>query len=159
MRYSPRPIEDYGRIAHGKDGPQFVGPRNSVFLSKDVECWNLAFLSFDYDARPTPANPQFTSLVVKTVATRLDTGEIDYHGAGSMSVRSLLKLPAPQFVKVIEVHSILRQLPLYKALGNRWLATIKERSWKCATYEDGVDDDVESVAQAQALLASIASRR
>lgn len=157
MRYSPRPIEDYGRTIGGK----FIGPRTSVLLKDEVERWNLAFLSFDYDARPVPQNPQFTSLVVKTVATRLDTGELDYNADGPMMVRSLLKLPAPQFVKVIEVHSILAQLPLYKALGNAWLATIKERSWLCSTADDGVDPDADprAVAEAQKLFTALMSRR
>ena len=157
MRYSPRPIEDYGRVVGGK----FIGPRTSLLLREEVERWNLAFLSFDYDARPVPQNPQFTSLVVKTVATRLDTGEIDYNASGPMLVRSLLKLPAPQFVKVIEVHSILAQLPLYKALGDAWLATIKERSWLCSTSDDGpeLEADPRAVAEAQKLFAALMSRR
>ncbi|MBT2325526.1 hypothetical protein J7E62_24640 [Variovorax paradoxus] len=154
MRYSPRPIEDYGRVIRGK----FIGPRTSLLIKEDAERWNLAFLSFDYDARPVPQNPQFTSLVVKTVATRLDTGAIDYNARGPLIVRSLLKLPAPQFVKVIEFHSILTQLPLYRALGNSWLTTIKERSYLCATAGSDVEDDVESLAMAQQVLAAIIAK-
>ena len=156
MRYSPRPIEDYGRTIQGK----FVGPSTSHVLKDDAERWNLAFLSFDYDARPVPHDSQFTSLVLKTVATQLDTGLVDPTERNPMMVRSLLKLPAPQFVKVIEFHSLLTQLPLYKALGNAWLTTIKERSWLCSAYVDepGVDD-VESVADAARLLGLIAARR
>ena len=155
MRYSPKPIEDYGRTIDGK----FIGPSTSHVLKGDAERWNLAFLSFDYAARPVPPDAQFTSLVLKTVATRLDTGEIDVTER-KVLVRSLLRMPAPQFVKVIEHHSILPQLPLFKAMGSAWLATIRARSRICATYDDepGVDD-VESVADAARLLSLISARR
>jgi hypothetical protein len=158
MRYSPKPIEKYGRFIEGK----FIGPSVSHLLRDDPERWNLAFLSFDYDSRPVPHNPQLTSLVLKTVATRLDTGALDLTEqlGAPLLVRSLLKMPAPQFVKVVEHSAILGQLPLYKALGNRWLTTIKERSWICANYVDESDNgDVESLEDATRFLAAIAARR
>ncbi len=156
MRYSPKPIEDYGRTING----EFVGPSTSRLLAEDPERWNLAFLSFDYDARPVPRDPQFTSLILKTVATRVDTGEFDVGERNKpLLVRALLQMPAPQFVKVIEFHSILTQLPIYRAQGAGWLATIKARSWICGTFDEDEVSDPESLDQAQQLLSAIAKRK
>jgi hypothetical protein len=163
MRYSPKPIEKYGRFVTDASGNQvFVGPSTSLLLKNDPERWNLAFLSYDYDARPVPPNNQFTSLVLKTVVTRLDTGALDLTESLSapLLVRSLLRMPAPQFVKVIEYSAILTQLPLYKALGNQWLSTIKERSWLCSAYVEDEDElTVESMGDAMRVLAAIAARK
>lgn len=156
MRYSPKPIEDYGRFIRG----EFVGPSASRLLSGDPERWNLAFLSFDYDARPVPADPQFTSLILKTVGTRLDTGAFDAIERNKpVLVRGLLQMPAPQFVRVIEFHPLLKQLPIYQARGDEWLATIKARSWLCGTHDSDEVDDPESLEQAQQLLAAISQRK
>lgn len=158
MRYSPKPIEHYGRVHNG----QHVGPAASSLLKDDVERWNLAFLSHDYDRERVPRDPMFTQLVAKTVSSRVDTGKLDIlETLPTMSVRSLLRLPAPQFVRIMEHSPVLSQMPLYQARGDSWLTTIRERSWLCATHLDQAPDNVnvESLDDARRLLAAIAARR
>lgn len=160
MRYSPQPIEAYDRVIQGKT----CGPSQSYFLKDDLEAWNLAFLSFDYAKRPVHTDHQFTVMVVKSLNTRVDTGAMDLLGRipENLTIRSLLKAPAPQFIKVLQARNLYQKLPLYKAYGQPWLDTMGARSWLCATYvEEGEDAyaDIESTATAEEILRSIAQRR
>lgn len=156
MRYSPRPIESYDRVIKGGS----YGPHNSAFLNYDLEAWNLAFLSYDYDARPTHPDPQFTILAIRTVNTVLNTGALDLLGLlpASMTVRSLLRMPAPQAVKVLLEKSLFQRLPLYKAYGQTWLDTIQKRSWICRTQiqdKEAQLEDIESTAEVREILKNI----
>ena len=72
MRYSPKPIEGYGVTHEGT----FYGPSNFGFLNKDPEAWNLAFLSHDFEERPTLKDPKFTTLVRHSVLTKLSDGTL-----------------------------------------------------------------------------------
>lgn len=160
MRYSPRPIEEYSRKIDGK----VYGPHTSEFLGRDSEAWNMAFLSYTYEKRPVHPDPQFTILVVNTVKTRLDTGELDRVDRlpAHLTVRSLLKMPAPQLVKVLHKEGLYQRLPMFKAYGQSWLDTIEKRSWLCSTYaEDGADpyEAIESTATAEEILRKIANRK
>ena len=158
MRYSPKPIAAYTSSVEGKP----YGPADSKFIGQDQAGWNLAFLSFNFDARCIHPDSQFTTLVRRSVVTRLDDGKLDMLGAAPDSelVRSLLlTLTAPQFVKKIQGSALLKYLPLYKAYGETWMKTIEQRSWLCATYEDDIDDTVGSLDAAQAVLTAISAKR
>lgn len=158
MRYSPKPIEHYGRTIAGK----FIGPAMMMMLMDDPEAWNLAYLSFDFEKRPVHTNAQFTVLISRTLATRLDTGVVDHSGKvpDKVLVRHLLRAPAPFFVEAMAKHPLLTQLPLYRALGPAWWLTVCERSRHAAAYVDepGVDN-VSSLDEAVQLLSRFRSQK
>lgn len=162
VRYSQEPIEHYGRELGGT----FYGPSMFSFLKDDSEAWNLAYLSFDFSKRPVPTDAQFTVLVRRTVLTRLDVADdenaaVDLLGTAPMrlTVRSLLRTPAPRFVHLISSRrSLLNRLPLYRHFGSTWLKTIEERSWLCRTQDEEADEDIRSTAVASHVLRQIASR-
>ena len=160
MRYSPRPIEEYSRTIKGT----VCGPETSVFLKDDVEAWNLAFLSYDYAKRPTHADAKFSSHITYSMRTSLATGELDLVGRlpQTMTIRSLLMMPAPQFVKVLNHRNLYQQLPMFKQYGKAWLDLIEKRSWLCSTYVEGGGDqfeDLHSTDQAAEILRKIAYRK
>jgi hypothetical protein len=148
IRYSPRPLADYV----SKGSPRY-GPATSSLL-KTVGSWNLAYLSFDYELSLQPLDPHFTVHVRKTCQTLLDGSGLDIVGQHPPSavVESLLLLPAPRFVHLIQQHPILPQVPMYLAYGDKWLETITARSHVCQTHEDP-PDNVEDLAAARDALA------
>lgn len=157
MRYSPRPIESYGWSIDGT----FQGPSKSILLRDDPDRWNLAFLSFDYDAYARPKDLLFVSLVTKTVATSLSDGGDDLAGRRpGPHVRDLLNKPAPQFVKLISESPFLDRLPLYRAYGKEWIRTMEERSWICEVETDETrETECCGVAHAYDVLTRFRARR
>ena len=141
MRYSPKPIEQYGRTIEGK----FYGPSESLLIHGDEAAWNLAYLSFDYESRPVSPDSQFTTLVHRTLAVG--------------PIRAWLAKPAPQFVQLIEAYPQTKDLALFKAYGIDWLQTIDERSRKAATYTDEPSDVVGDTAQAAQLLSRFTGKK
>jgi hypothetical protein len=132
IRYSPRPLSDYKVGAQGS----FIGPATSTLLNT-AGAWNLAYLSHDYDKVLMHPDPQFTVNVRRTAQMRLDGSGIDLAGSAPLSklVGSLLMLPAPRFVYLINQHPIMAQLPLFMIYGQSWLKTIEERSHLCQADE------------------------
>ena len=149
MRYSPRPLADYvskgTRVAYG--------PATSSLLTTPAN-WNLAYISFDFEAALMHPDPNFTTHVRSSCMTRLIGGELDLAGkyANWQLVGSLLEMPAPQFVNVFSKHPVLPSLPLYQAYGEDWLDTITKRSRLCQA-DHVPDDDVRDVSQAMQALA------
>lgn len=148
-RYSPKPRSDYRR-----DTPRVsIGPAASSMLDTD-EAWNLAWLSFDYDKSLQHPDTSFTVHVRATCQMQLNGGGEDVGRMLPRSelVASLLLLPAPRFVYLIEQHPVLPTLPLYLAYGDEWLETIRERSWK--SHSEAWLSKVTDTSAAVALLDS-----
>jgi hypothetical protein len=109
MCYSPRPIEEYSRFAHGVG----IGPAYSGVLRADPEAWNLAWLSHPFEHSPNHPDPNFTVLVGKSLTPQL---------------RALLKLPAGAFWDAASVTGLLAKTPLYGAYGKAWVDTVFDRA-------------------------------
>ena len=153
IRYSPRPLETYQT---GEPGARY-GPATSTLLSSQ-EAWNLAYLSFDYEASLQPLDPHFTVHVRRTCQTRLDGNGLELVSSDDRGlVSSWLRLPAPRFVHLVRNHKHMKELPLYEAYGDRWIATIEQRSRLCQTHELPPDNVVDFSA-AKALLDAIRSK-
>lgn len=154
IRYSPRPLSDY----RPPPGTSLYGPSTSAML-RTPGAWNLAYLSWDYDKCLDPDDHKFTVHVRRTCQMKLDGSGLDLAGTEPLNklVESLLLLPAPRFVHLIEQHAILPSLPIYVAYGSTWLDTIKARSHLCQTYDDPPDNVVDFAA-AKSLIDKIRSR-
>ena len=142
MRYSPKPIEEYGRSIEGK----LYGPSESLLIKGDDAAWNLAYLSFDFESRPVSPDPNFTTLVHRTLAV----GE----------VRAWLKDTAPRFLYRLHQSEILATLPLYLAYGLAWPELMLERSRKAATYTNEPEvEPLYDTAQAVHLLSQFTGKK
>lgn len=152
VRYSDRPLSAYV----GKIGTVEYGPATSSLLDT-AQAWNLAFLSFDFDAHLHHPDPQFTTLVRRTLQTKLDGSGCDliigspFQGA----VGSWLALPAPRFSYLVKQHRVLVDLPLYQTYGHQWLKTIEERSRICNAEAIPQNDDVSDLTAARQFLSQI----
>ena len=136
LLYAPKPIEAYTRTLGGKR----YGPEYSKLLDSP-EAWNLAFLSHDYDKEFQHSDPQFTTLVRRTLQTRLDGRGLGIGLDPTTLVGSLLNLPAPRFVYLLRCNpTLVGTLPLFAAYGESWLKTIELRERVCETgwKEDGM---------------------
>lgn len=148
MRYSPKPIDQYGIKANGR----WIGPSDSKLLRGDVEAWNLAFLSHPFEFKAFHPDPRFVVNVSATVRTRLDDGSVGPIHTGfdprpdAPTVRSLLMRPAEVFVRYVLDDADLREtLPLFRIYGATWLTLIQERAPLCG--EHPVHATVRSAAE------------
>ena len=137
MRYSPHPIEHYGRKVAG----EWVGPSTSQFLRGDNEAWNLAFLSHPFERQLHHPDPRFAINVSATVRTRLDDGTRGPVAStfdsrpDAPSVRSLLMQPASVFVRYVMEDADLREmLSLFQIYGAPWVEIIRERAPLCGEH-------------------------
>lgn len=155
-RYSPKPRSDYRG-----GGMASYGPATSTMLDTD-EIWNLAYLSHDYDKRLEHPDPQFTVLCRQTAQFRLDGAGLDLINfcPPHVVLAGWLKLPAPRFVHLVERFKFLKQLPLYRAYGETWLAMIRQRERLCEfeTVSYGQPTGM-SVALARQLMIDLRSRK
>lgn len=136
IRYSPRPRDQYVR----KVGGALMGPATSRLLDKN-EIWNLAYLSFNYEAHLEHPDPLFTTHVRRTAQARLDGSGAAPHECPTKLVMSMLTLPAPRFTYLLLRNKpLLESLPLFKVYGTVWLANIVERDKLC---EWGAPHEVE----------------
>jgi hypothetical protein len=140
LRYSAKPIEEYGRTVDGR----FVGPSTLPSLRLDLEAWNLAYLSFNFDAKPA-CPPEFGHLVARTMRTDLTTGlthPCGVHLPRHLTVRPFLRQPPREFVTTMLAHPSVRRLPLYKGFGEDWLRVMFERSWiGGGVADDGLEEE------------------
>ena len=117
-RYSSEPIDAY----------KFA----SMFrlLVEDEVTWNLAYLSWDFEAKKGIPDAHFSVHCHRTLQFIFDTGELDLVGAISdkYKVRGLMTCPSPQAVRRIANLSRVKELPLYRAYGHGWLDTLLARS-------------------------------
>lgn len=131
------------------------GPATSSALDT-VERWNLAFLSFDFDAALEHPDPNFTTHVRRSTQTRLDGSGLDICSplADGLVLGCLLRLPAPRFVYLLRQSPALPHLPLYQAYGDAWLDLIEQRCRICQTEDDDASgaDITTDLVEAQAIL-------
>ena len=125
-RYSPRPREAYGQILHGFA----FGPSASPLLDT-VQAWNLAYLSYDFEANPDHPDVQFSTLVRRSTQVRLHDGTLGLADELKDLSGSWLLLPAPRFVYLVQNFKFLSEIPLYQAYGQAWLDTIQARGRLC----------------------------
>lgn len=151
IRYSIKPKEEYIEMHSGK--PYGVG---TYSLLDTPEMWNLAYLSFDFDSRVYHKDPHFSTHVRRTCQSRLDGSGPDLVGSTPARelVGSLLSLPAPRFVYLIENHPVLPSLPMFQAYGPVWLTTIQARAKLCQA-DDTPKDFILDISQAKEALERI----
>lgn len=139
-RYSPQPIDSYSKMAGGVH----IGPAFSGLLKSDAEAWNLAYLSHPYERAPEPADPQFTTLVRRTVNMPRRGPELDVAGARppEETVRGLLRLVPEEFWFAFMEDDLAKRTPLFAAYGEAWLLRVMSRAlapWTPAEHESGLD--------------------
>jgi hypothetical protein len=157
LRYSAKPIEDYGRTIDG----EFRGPSTISWMRDDLEAWNLAYLSFNFDARPVCPFPEFGHLVARTMRTDLTTGishPAGVHIPRQLTVRPFLRQTPREFVTAMLSHPNVRKLPLYKGFGEDWLRVIFERSWIGGEVADDVLQEEAGRLEMQRLMNRLARK-
>jgi hypothetical protein len=127
LRYSEKPIDAYGLQGDGAH----QGPATLDLLKCDLEAWNLAYLSFDFEATPGIPPPEFMHLLARTLRMDLQTGTV--HGPGTrlmreVTIRPLLERGPRAFANQLLAHPRVRQMPLYQGFGERWLTLVFERA-------------------------------
>lgn len=138
-RYSPEPIGSY-RFA-----PLYK------FLTDDPVAWDLAYLSWDFEACKEPPDAQFSTVVRRTLQFVTASGRIDLANTQppNLTVRGLMRHPAPRAVKLILDLHRLPELPLFQAYSTRWLDTFQTRSHLYREPHDkDFDFDVNVLTQA-----------
>lgn len=148
IRYSARPIEEYG-----------TGEAIDVHKDRRVdrpEVWNLAYLSFPYETQPQAPDPYFLTHVRRTCMLNVNTLLVDltfsgYEGPDLLASR--LRMPAPWFVNWLRKNpKVLGATQLFKMYGPNWFHTIAARSRICHTYEEEPDAPVGDMSEARGLL-------
>lgn len=145
-RYSPEPIGSY-RFA-----PMFK------FLVEDPVAWNLAYLSWDFEAAQKPPDANFSTHVRRTLQYSLATGRVDLtdETPPHRTVRGLLQHPPPRAVKLLTEHPLVRDMPLFRAYGPDWLRTLEARGrlyWE--PYDKDYDFEINVLTQATEVIAKI----
>jgi hypothetical protein len=139
IRYSPEPIGAY-KIA-------------SMFklLADDETAWNLAYLSWDFEATRGYPDAHFSVHCHRTLQFIVETGEFDLIAAvpNKYKVRGLMSCPPPQAAYRIANLSRMKELPLFRAYGQTWLDTLYARSRLYRELHDvEFDFEIKSLAQA-----------
>ena len=127
----------------------FRGPSTLPYLARDLEAWNLAYLSFNFDAKPVCPFPEFGPLVARTMRTDLTTGlshPPGVHLPRHLTLRPLLRQPPREFASSLLEHPAVRQLPLYRGFGEDWLRVVFERSWIGGEVADeGLEEEASAL--------------
>ena len=143
IRYSPHPISHYGMSGGSK------------LLTSDEAAWNLAYLSWDVENQPLWPDPYFSTHVRRSIQFVLDTGVSDVTGTTEdcYTVRGFMTRPAPEAVAKIVAMAHLKQLPLFRAYGEKWLDTLqaRARNWR-EVHDERFDFAVPDCSQALALI-------
>jgi hypothetical protein len=143
VRYSPTPVES-DRWMSGK-----------TLLGGDPLAANLAWLSFSSTA-PWAKDPAFTTQVYHTTWSLRSTCRPDLlrSAPDNETVRGLLKLPPPAFVKRLLELPRYDLLPLYAAYGRRWADEVKfrAREWVDPSFEV---EPITDMAQAKEVISRL----
>lgn len=145
IRFSPRPVTDYGV------------PSKSAILSNDHEAWNLCYLSFDWETHTHHPDPQFSVNILRTLQFVPETGEIDIaRECPEHTVRAFLRTTPHVAVKRILSMPRVSSLPMVRAYGAGWLKTISDRAamWR-EPYDEVLDQEVTDFTQALQLIAKL----
>lgn len=128
MRYSPKPMQDYGQASAVID---------------TAERWNLAYLSHPFETHQLHKDPHFSVHVRRTSQTRLDGGGLDLLGTcpPELLVEGFFRLPAPRAVYLLQNSRVLEWTPLWAAYGKPWLHTMQARAKGCWYDERGLEPD------------------
>lgn len=129
----------------------------SALLGDQPEALNLVWLSHDSSAGPHP-DPNFTTLVRRTLQFVVASGQIDLVGAFPDNVRvsGLMRLLPAQAVLRLRTLPLLMDLPLYCAYGDLWVETITRRSHLYHGPYDPVHDfPVNDTSQALGVLTAL----
>lgn len=160
--YSPEPIDSYDQ----RLGNALYGPAQSSFLVAKTEVWNLAWLSHDFAALPQHGDPNFTSLVRRSVSFVLRDGVEDITGAAParLKIEGLMRLDPAQAVAHIAALKHLQQIPLFIAYGHPWVLTLQQRLTACRVNPAKVllasmDVDPDNVNDAERELARFTKGR
>ena len=140
-RYSPRPREAYGTVTYGVA----LGPNASPLLDTP-QAWNLAYLTYDFEANPVHPDVGFSTLVRRSTQVRLADGTLGLADELKELTGSWLLLPAPRFVYLIRNFKFLSEVPLYQVYGQAWLDNIEARGRLCQAgfgQPDALDCDSE----------------
>ncbi len=138
-RYSPEPVEAYKHASMFK------------FFAVDEATWNLAYLSWDFEAKRDMPDPHLSVHCLRTLQFVVETGEIDLTDSlpEKCKVRGLMSCPAPQAVHRLTNLSRVKELPLFRAYGQKWLDTMVARSRLYREPDDAeFDFEIKNVAQA-----------
>lgn len=130
FRYSPEPVEFY----NVQINDTVVGPSKSMFFNSSFECWNLAYLSHDFEAEPLHPNPAFSGACRATMQYFLDQGTVDLIGnaPAHMKIQGLLRLPPEKFLQALTRHPGHKKTALYHLLGANWIGIMRARLARCA---------------------------
>lgn len=145
QRYSPEPLAAYKHAAMFK------------FLVEDPQAWDLAYLSWPFESGMLP-DPHFGVNCRRTLQFVMGTGKLDIASQlpTSLTLRSLMKGPAPQAVKLILSLKRLKETPMYLAYGEPWAETLMKRSRLYREpYDAEYDFEVKSVANAAEVIAKV----
>lgn len=127
----------------------------SAVLTTDAEK-NLLWLSL-VDGQSSFKDPNFTTLVRRTTQFVVSTGEIDLINGypNTSKVSDFLLRPPAAAVKAIVSMRFIRDLPLYTAYGDTWLATIeaRARTWR-EPHDINLDSPITDYSLGQAVIAN-----
>lgn len=143
-RYSPEPIESYRFATLFK------------FLVDDPIAWDLAYLSWDFEAGKDIPDPQFSTNVRRTLQFVTRSGVIDLANEAppAATVRGLMRHTPPRSVKLILGLPRLVELPMFKAYGPPWAKTLQSRSRLYREPHDaGLDFEIKVLTQATEVIA------
>lgn len=128
MRYSPKPMQEYGQ---------------SAAMLDTVERWNLAYLSHPFEKQRYHKDPHFAVHVRRTTQMRLDGGGLDLTGTcpTEMLVESFFRLPAPRAVQRLLTLQTSLPLPMFQAYGAKWVDTMQRRAKQCWYDEHGLEPE------------------
>lgn len=145
-RYSPEPIGSYRFASLYK------------FLVEDPVAWDLAYLSWDFEAAKGPPDASFSTHVRRTLQFDLVSGRLDLTGGVHPlhTLRGLLRYPAPRAVKLISELPLCHELQLFRAYGPAWLRTLEVRSHLYREpHNKDYDFEINVLTQATEVIAKI----
>jgi hypothetical protein len=138
-RYSSEPIGAYKHASMFK------------LLVEDEVTWNLAYLSWDFEAKKGIPDAHFSVHCHRTLQFVVETGEFDLIAAvpNKYKVRGLMSCLPPQAAYRIANLSRVEELPLFRAYGQTWLDTLHARSRLYRELHDvEFDFEIKSLVQA-----------
>ncbi len=145
MRYSPDPLGSYKHAKPFK------------LLQDDPDAWNLAYLSWDWEGGPFP-DAHLSANVWKTLMFVPSVGKVDLTKItpSRLTVRSMIRGPAPQVVYRLTNMQRLKETPMFAAYGQPWVTTMTQRSHMFREpYDEVLDADLTDLSDALRIIAKL----